>query len=189
MAMTHANHQNGRSSPLLADDLAIDTLGRCLLHALSWAKGSMQGDAFAQEQLFLAAQVQQRMNNLMDRYDQHPDLNTYAEVHQRLLGEERLGLFGEPWLSPFDEPKLRGLLKEFGMRLQGSDGDGGGGDEDRLHLEIAASKASRSSDAIYQQRMRIPSHDFAQTPLLLACGVVEMSMPMQLGDRMAEEKE
>jgi methyltransferase (TIGR00027 family) len=98
-----------------------------------------------------------------------------------------LGLFGEPWLSPFDEPKLRGLLKEFGMRLQGSDGDGG--DEDRLHLEIAASKASRSSYAIYQQRMRIPSHDFAQTPLLLACGVVEMSMPMQLGDRMAEEKE
>jgi hypothetical protein len=71
-------------------------LGRCLLHALSWAKDSMQGDAFAQEQLFLAAQVQQRMNNLMERHGQHLDVNTYAEVHQRLLREERLGLFGEP---------------------------------------------------------------------------------------------
>lgn len=77
-----------------------------------------------------------------------------------------LGLFGEPWRSTFDEPTLCSLLEEFGMRLEGVGGGGEG-------LVVAATKASQSSNIIYQQRMRIPSHDFAQTPLLLACGVVE----------------
>ena len=94
---------------------------------------------------------------------------------QLRLTNALLGLFGEPWRSPFDEPKLRSLLKEFGMRLEGE-------------LVFAASKASQSSNSIYQEKMRIPSHDFAQTPLLLACGVVESLPSNHLSPMPAEEQ-
>jgi len=90
-----------------------DALGRCLLHALGWAKNSMAGDDFAQEQLFLAAQAQQRVNNLMQRHHQQLDVNTYAEVHQRILREERIGLFGEP-LSGI---QLMGVLETRALDL------------------------------------------------------------------------
>lgn len=72
------------------------SLGRALLALLAWARDACAGDAFIQEQLFLAAVAQERLDRLLARHLPAIDLRSYAELHGRLLREERLGLFGEP---------------------------------------------------------------------------------------------
>lgn len=71
-------------------------LGDRLLHAFAWARLSAHSDPFAQEQLFLAAKAQQRLDALIERHLPGTDIHTYRSLHGRILREERLGLFGEP---------------------------------------------------------------------------------------------
>ena len=72
------------------------SLGRILLHALSWAREATLEDELAQEQLFLASRAQNRIDTLLQHHGLATDTTTYREIHQRILREERIGLFGEP---------------------------------------------------------------------------------------------
>ncbi|MCC7501660.1 MAG: PD-(D/E)XK nuclease family protein [Flavobacteriales bacterium] len=72
------------------------SLGRILLHALSWAREATLEDELAQEQLFLASRAQNRIDTLLQHHGLATDIATYREIHQRILREERIGLFGEP---------------------------------------------------------------------------------------------
>lgn len=53
-------------------------------------------DELAQEQLFLASRAQKRIDTLLEHHGLATDTATYREIHQRILREERIGLFGEP---------------------------------------------------------------------------------------------
>ena len=77
-------------------------------------------------------------------------------------------LFGEPWLSVFNEDSLRSLLSEHGLRLEGAEGEG---------LTDAANWARHSSDPAFEGKVRIPrpdmpAEDSLQRPFLLAAAVV-----------------
>lgn len=72
------------------------SLGRILLHVLSWAREGTLEDELAQEQLFLASRAQNRIDTLLQHHGLATDIATYREIHQRIIREERIGLFGEP---------------------------------------------------------------------------------------------
>lgn len=67
-----------------------------VLGTIAWASEACTGDRLAQEQLFLTARIVQRTKALCALHGIAPDATTFAGILQRLLREERIGLFGEP---------------------------------------------------------------------------------------------
>ncbi len=67
-----------------------------LLGTIAWASEASTGDRLAQEQLFLTARIVQRTKALCTLHGIAPDATTFAGILQRLIREERIGLFGEP---------------------------------------------------------------------------------------------
>jgi RecB family exonuclease len=65
-------------------------------NALAWAMECVRKDAFATEQVFQASVVLHRVHGLMAKHAHQLDLNAYADLFRRLLGQVRIGLFGEP---------------------------------------------------------------------------------------------
>ncbi len=88
-------------------------LGDRLLEAIAWAAEVSPEDALAQEQLFLAARAEQRIRTLVRQHHQVLDLDGFSVVHQRLLREERVGLFGEP----LEGVQVMGLLETRALDL------------------------------------------------------------------------
>lgn len=73
-----------------------DELPRRLADLISMAREAMAGDAFAEEQLYRSALVQQRMLALSRDHAGDLDMRTYAQLQHRLTRMERIGFFGEP---------------------------------------------------------------------------------------------
>lgn len=96
--LTDAGAAPSEHASVLFGNAAADgpSLGRILLQTLSWAREATLEDELAQEQLFLASRAQKRIDTLLEHHGLATDTATYREIHQRILREERIGLFGEP---------------------------------------------------------------------------------------------
>lgn len=71
--------------------------GHCVEQLIAWALLARPGDDLAREQLFQAAQLERALRMALQRHGQAPrSLAEHALIRQRLLGEARLTLFGEP---------------------------------------------------------------------------------------------
>ncbi|MBL8002419.1 MAG: PD-(D/E)XK nuclease family protein [Flavobacteriales bacterium] len=82
-------------------------IGSALLALIAFAQASNPSDAFIQEQLYLAAVAHERMDRLVRAHCPGIDGRSYAELHQRIQQEQRLGLFGEPLAGA----QLMGMLE------------------------------------------------------------------------------
>jgi hypothetical protein len=82
-------------------------IGSALLALIALAQASNPEDAFIQEQLYLAAVAHERLDRLVRANCPDIDARSYAELHQRIQQEQRLGLFGEPLAGA----QLMGMLE------------------------------------------------------------------------------
>ena len=75
----------------------VRSLQERIIALIAWAKENCAGDAFATEQLFHMARLQQRLDRGLQRTATNGlDIRSYVALRTRMLREEKIGFFGEP---------------------------------------------------------------------------------------------